>query len=382
MRTGLKNRVELILHTLVFSSLLTYSMNAQTPAKIWSLDLSMDPDFQKRLKYTDPFLTPPTLDFIGHGKIIVSFTDNLQSVPTLERPQMLPFGFHVLQVDGATGKAGKRLDFSVLTDAVQAMAIADGNFVVLAGEELRKFSDSFEETNSIPIPLELHGQPTTTRVGERTYLNPHYESWEFDVAPGGKDLVLAHISNPQSMELRWVNTNDLKTSAVVQAQPSRKFSAGNNAVLLFQYEKLLVMSSGQQARFCTRCLRAYFLTDDLVFVDDRDKYLIRTVAGDKRNEGSLNKEVLKFYRAVDAPRFAYATGSYKGSGFPLQTHFAPQITVRAFDWQNMKQIAELKLAEQETPASDGFAQSAIAISPDGTLLVVLVNSTLTLYKLP
>jgi hypothetical protein len=179
-------------------------LEAQTPPKIWSIDLSVDPDFQKRLKYTDSWssLAPPTIDFIGQGKLVVSFTDGVRSVPTLADPNMRPFGFHVLEIDGTVGKRGKRLDFGVLNDSCQAMAIADGDFVLLAGEELKKFSGSLVETSSIPIPLVLHGQPTKTEIGGKPYLNPRYEWCRFDVAPGGKTLVLANARNPQSMQLQ------------------------------------------------------------------------------------------------------------------------------------------------------------------------------------
>jgi hypothetical protein len=62
----------------------------------------------------------------------------------------------------------------------------DGNFLVLEGEELKKFSSSFKEIASLPTPLKLHGQPTDQRLGERSYLNPHYETWHMGVAPGGR----------------------------------------------------------------------------------------------------------------------------------------------------------------------------------------------------
>jgi hypothetical protein len=360
---------------------LTAPVRAQTPIQLWSLDLSTDQDFSKRLQITDPFLTPPSLDFIGEGRIIVSFTDNVQSVPTPTAPEMRAFGFHVLEVDPGSRKLGKKLTFSVLTDAAQTKAIAGGEFVVLAGEQLKKFSDSFGEISSMPIPVELHGQPTKQQISEKTYLNPRYESWGMDVAPGGRELLLSHIQSPKAMQLEWVSANDFKQIAMVQARPSRQFSAGNRAALLFQYDKLLITSSGQETPICSRCIRAYFLTDDLLIMDERTKYEIRTVAGDTRNEGKLNEEVLKFYRALGASRFAYATGRFKGSGFPLRTNFAPQMIVRVFDWEKMKQVAELQFDEPLKAHSNGFSQSAIAVSQDGRYLAVLANATLTLYRL-
>jgi hypothetical protein len=178
-----------------------------------------------------------------------------------------------------------------------------------------------------------------------------------------------------------INTEEFKPTAVVEARPSRSLSAGNHAALLFQYEKLLVTSSGRQTPFCSNCLRTYFLTDVLVLLDERNKFVFQTLSGDKRNEGKLNTEVILFNRSMNAPRLVYATGRFKGSGFPIQTHFAPQMAVRVFDWVSEKQIAELDFADPEKALSNGFTQSAGAISQDGKLLALLVNSSLTLYKL-
>lgn len=383
MFTRAKVSCAFVLFVLVFFLLSSAaSVKAQSPIRLWSLDLSTDQDFRKRLPITNPFLTPPSLDFIGHGKLIVSFADNIQSAPNPASPEMKAFGFHVLEVDSVSGKPGKKLTFSVLTEAAQTIAIADGNFVVLADEELKKFSDSLGEIGSLPTPLKLHGQPTEQLISGKPYLNPRYESWVIEVAPGGRELVLAHIQNPLVMQLEWVSADDFKTIATVQAQPSRQFSEGNRAALLFQYDKLLIASSGQETPICSRCLRAHFLTDDLLVVDERTKFEIRTVAGDRRGEGKLNEEMFEFYRALSASRFAYATGHYKGSGFPLQTHFAPQMAVRVFDWERMKQVAELKFDEPEKAVSGGLTQTAIAISQDGRNLAVLINGTLTLYRLP
>ena len=383
MRNEIQVSAISLLCVLAFS-LLAFAapVRAQSPVQLWSLDLSTDQDFSKRLQITDPTLKPPTLDFLGNGRIIVSFTDDVQSAPNSTAPEMRAFGFHVLEVDPASGKPGKKLTFSVLTDAAQTRAIAGGEFVVLAGEQLKKFSESFGEVSSMPVPVELHGQPTKQQISEKTYLNPRYESWAMDVAPGGRELLLAHIQSPKAMQLEWVDTNDFKQIAMVQAQPSRQFSAGNQAALLFQYDKLLITSSGQETPICSRCLRAYFLTDDLLLLDERTKYEIRTVAGDRRNEGKLNAEILKFSRALSASRFAYATGRYKGSGFPLRTNFTPQMTVRVFDWEKMKQVSELEFDEPAKAYSNGFSQIAIAVSQDGRYLAVLAEATLTLYRLP
>jgi hypothetical protein len=278
---------------------------------------------------------------------------------------MTPFGFHVLQIETASGSLGKKLSFEVLLNTSQAQPTGNGDFLVLEGEELKKFSTSFKELASFPTPLKLHGQPTEQQTGGGYYLNPRYETWRMDVAPGRRVFVLAHVKDPRQMELTWLRTSDFATIASVGRTPSDQqgMSAGNQAVWLFPYGwAKLVSPSGEDYSLCERCLRGYFLTDDLVFLDKRNKYTVQTISGEVKAAGKLELGTTKFCRAANASRLAYATGHCKGSGFPLTTHFAAHMEVKAFDWTTMKQIADLTFDEPERPVSSGFKQSAIALS--------------------
>ena len=205
-----------------------------------------------------------------------------------------------------------------------------------------------------------------------------------DVAPGGQTLVLAHVKNPRQMELRWIRTHDFTTIATVETEPSAQqgMSAGSQAVWLFPYGwARLLSSSGGEYGLCDRCLRAYFLTDDVMFLDERNKYEIKTVSGTTRATGKLDSGTSKFCRAANANRIAYISGHYKGSGFPLLTHFAAHWEVKVFDWSAMKQIKTITFDQPERQVSYGSKETAIALSPDGRQLLILVGSTLNLYTL-
>ena len=360
---------------------LTQPLFPQRVVKLWSVDLSKDQDFQRRGEASEALLKPPTLDFLNEDQIIVAFDDYEMSIPS---PEMTPFGFHVLEVEANTGRSGKKLSFNVLVNTSQAEATGDGSFLVLAGEELKKFSHSFNEVASLSTPLRLHGQPTEQRTGGRLYLNPRYETWGMDVAPGGREFVLAHVKNPREMEVSWLRTTDFTTIATLEREPSNQqgMSAGNQAVWLFPWGPAkLVSSSGEESSLCNICLRGHFLTDDLMFLDEQDKYEVKTISGATRASGKLKLEAPKFSRAANASRFAYETGHYKGSGLPLRTHFAAHMEVKVFDWSTMKEIGVVTFDEPEKPVSSGFKQSAIALSPDGRRLLVLTGSILNLYRL-
>lgn len=182
MRGRTKNSMRLVMQLGILFFVLAHPALPQNVVKLWSVDLSKDQDFQGRLQAPDEILKPPMLDFLNEDQIIVAFDDNAISIPS---PEMTPFGFHVLEVGASSGSLGRKLSFKVLVDTSQAEATGDGNFLVLEGEELKKFSSSFKEIASLSTPLKLHGQPTDQRLGKRSYLNPRYESWHMDVAPGG-----------------------------------------------------------------------------------------------------------------------------------------------------------------------------------------------------
>lgn len=363
---------------------LTYSALSQTAIKLWSVDLSKDQDFRRRSQASEAVLRSPTLDFLNEDQIIVAFDDDAMSIPS---PEMTPFGFHVLEVGAASGSLGGKLSFKVLVDTSQAEATDDGNFLVLAGEDLKKFSPLFKELSSLPTPLKLHGQPTDQRLGQRSYLNPRYESWHMKVATGGKEVALAHVKNPHEMEVSWLRIGDFTLIDTAQGTPfnQERISTMGQEVWLFPREwAKRLLSSGELLPLCTHCLGAHFLTDDLVFLDERDKYEIKTISGETRARGKLQIGAFPFSQASNATRFAYATGHAKGSGFPLRTHFAPHMEVKVFDWGTMKQIGEISFDRTEQPensVSSGFKESAIALSPDGRRLLVLIGSTLNLYKL-
>jgi hypothetical protein len=351
--------------------------------KIWSIDLSQDADFQRRIEASQGRLRPPTLDFLNQDQIILAFDDN---VPSVDVPRPMPFRFYVINVEASSGQLKRRLAFDVVANTSQAQAIEGGNFLVLSGEALKKFSPSFEETGSWPTPLELHGQPTEQRTRGYIYFNPRYETWRMDIAPGGKEVVLVHVKGPKTMEVTWLKTGDFATIATVDGQPSGQqgISAGNRGVWLFPYGwARLLLSSGQDSDLCDKCIRAYFLTDDLVFLDKRDKYEVKTLSGKKEAEGKLESGTSNFCRAAQENRFAYDTGSMRGSGFPLRTEFAPYMEVKVFDWRSMKQIGKVSFDKPviRESVSSGFRQTAIALSPDGQRLAILMDSSLSLYKL-
>jgi hypothetical protein len=76
------------------------------------------------------------------------------------------------------------------------------------------------------------------------------------------------------------------------------------------------------------------------------------------------------------------TGHYVGSGSPVQTNFE-SITgkIMVLDWNMNKPVAEIEVNEPAGNPSAGLTQMALALSPNGKYLAVLLHHTLSLYRL-
>jgi len=213
-----------------------------------------------------------------------------------------------------------------------------------------------------------------------------------DVSPDGKEVVLFNRYG-KDMVFKWLRSTDL---SLLSSLPSSGFdlnmNASSNSVTTYRDERLDVVSKSGSVLFSCRSCIPHFLTDDLLFVDrgfvdtgiDRQgTYSIETLSGEKRASGRLDHGAADFTRAANASRLAYLSGHFRGSGFPVQTHFnslGGKITV--LDWSANKRVAEIEINEPAGDPSAGLTQSALALSPDGKYLLVLLHHTLTCYRLP
>ena len=145
-------------------------------------------------------------------------------------------------------------------------------------------------------------------------------------------------------------------------------------------EKLF--SAGKTTMLCTQCV-ADFLTNDVLFIARSNSYSIETLSGKSLGTGTLDAGAINVSRAAHASRFAYVTGHYVGTGFPVQAHF-DSITgkVLVVDYSTIKPMAEIEINEPAGNPSAGLTQIAVALSPSGKFLAVLAHQNLSLYELP
>ena len=346
----------------------TSARGAQYPQKLWSVDLAANEDFQKRLSVLEVSLDAPYINFLSNSQIICEFYDGEKGGYNLSMP---PSGYHVLEIDASNGAFGRQLNFQPVDDHSRALPMDDDSFVVFTGKDLKKFNNEFAPDVSYATPRE--------EVGDVL------DRWLVDVAPSSQTVLVYH-GRPGDSQGRWtwLRAKDLTIASSIQGPLAMMVRASDTGALFGGgiNEMQLLSVLGKSAAICARC-NAYFLSDDLIFVDEGKSYTIQTTTGENRRIGDLGIGGGKFAQAAHSPRFAYVTGGIVGWGFPIQTHFNKiSAKIRVWDWITNKVIAQMDVNEPAGNPSAGLAQMALALSPDGKYLAVLLHHTLTLYRLP
>jgi hypothetical protein len=187
-----------------------------------------------------------------------------------------------------------------------------------------------------------------------------------DVSPS-LQTILVYDKTPEDPKGKWswFRTKDFSIVTSLHGPRTRLIQASDTSAIFDGIGNRTLLSAGKSAVICRLC-EAYFITDNLLFIDKNTSYNLQTIEGTQQARGKLNLEALKLARAAQATRIAYLTGAYRGWGFPIQTHFN-RLTgkVVVLDWSTNKRVAEFKISERVSNPSAGFTQTALALSPDG-----------------
>ena len=326
---------------------------SQSPAKLWSIDLDSDSDYRSRPTMGKGNAAPPSISFLNDSQLICDFLDDSDSGydPGNSRKR-----HHVLEIGVSDGKFGQKLNFQAVDTFSTSVATSDGGFIVLTDGKATKYNASFEvETSWTEVPARPDSRPSI---------------WRMNLAPGGKVVLLYHrFDGDRKAEFFWLNTHDLKVL---------KSEATDWHLLIDASSKSAFTEKTPGPRGAR-----YFLTDELFFFAGDGKYVIESLDGAVHAKGKLAGLTMDFTRSLNSPRVAFFDGHSPYAGIENYGR-TPSFTanVRVIDWYTNTKVAELSLEEGPTNPSDGWKQSALALSPDGKYLAVLRLHTLTCYRLP
>ena len=352
----------------ILSRFSTSNSVAPPPQKLWSVDLSLDPDFRKRIETNEVLLAPPSLNFLNQDQIICGY----YSRGPLVEGEVAGNGYHVLEISSREGMFGRKLTFDAPEDGYRSLPVADGGFVVLAADKLTKFTNQFKPSVVLPAPRVMAGAA--------------FDRWHIGVSPTGRTVLLYSRRVGQNGEWKWLNSATLSTVTEVSSPgpaPDSDIEASDEAAIRNRYLDRVVFSAKGERQICPRC-DAYFVNDQTFLIDKGTLYLIETEEGQKILTGKLDWGVSQFARSSFSSVIALTTGHYLYHGLPViaQHWYAVAGTVLVLDWKTKKVMTEFSWKEPIANASAGLSQMALALSPDGTRLAVLLHHTLTLYLVP
>jgi hypothetical protein len=108
-----------------------------------------------------------------------------------------------------------------------------------------------------------------------------------------------------------------------------------------------------------------------------------TVEEQRQFRGILEAGSLHFTRSSQSPRIAFVTGHYLSRGFFYKTKsYSITGNIIVLDSKSNKTISQIDWNEAITSSSAGLNQMALALSPDGEYLAVILHHTLNFYRLP
>ncbi|HEV2401948.1 MAG TPA: hypothetical protein VGS27_33765 [Candidatus Sulfotelmatobacter sp.] len=235
----------------------------------------------------------------------------------------------------------------------------DEGFVIHAGQSLISYSTAIEKR----AELSLQNTP----------------KWAITVAPGGRTIHLQRIENDNQAEGHWL-TSDTLEQLRGQHEVAGIVSASDHAVLdpVAHCVQLQTVGEDPFNVYCSDVSRLglpLFLTDSEFISHNYNGFSLWTTAGDKlwEREASKGQVLGDVKRSLQGNRFAQLTHGpivFDGVKIPPK-----RTAILVYDRQSRQQVFQLVFDDKARTAD-------FDLSPDGSVLALLVDDVVRLYKLP
>lgn len=405
------------------AAFLVSSAFAQVPIKwsqrpVWTFDLQASPEYAARMERVRrifrPSLPRPQLAFLNANTLAVSFCDGSWQHYPVNTPRGF-FRFRTFFIDTEShALTGPNLAWPTPDDDSALLPLADGGFFVLAGGQLIRYSSDFQMQKQAPVPADPgnEGEEFETINGIVTKI----ADWKATEDPEEKVVTLMHSVWQKRTTYFWIDPESLRVLGVTNNKGDKRRYAvelsktptprvvgsfspermrhgailpASEAVIYNAWgQPMIPYKDGSWQRFCSAfqvASWAYAASEDKFFVrysrNRRVRYAL--VNSDCRvlldlpgiNNGEVDATSLSGNRiAISDRRF--------GSTSFFSRAMQAELSIRVWDLDPPGEILKLTLSQRETGAVvRGMDDFGMAISPDGKLLAVLVDSTLMLYAI-
>jgi hypothetical protein len=382
-------------------ALFLFCCGCSSPAAkpIWTNDLLQNPVYADRVKQEDERpvrrFASPQVAFVGSKTLAISFTDDAQTIMT-DLSQLRHFHFRTIFVNAEDGQfEDHELSWPTIDDDAKLLPMRDGGFVVVAGQQLYRYSAEFRLTAQTPVPPD----PGNDSGGEFAYQPPYVgvrqlKHWIAEEDSSEEYIVLRH-STLQKISFFWLDDRLQVLNVPILNGPidSRgwavRYSISDKFIL---QGSLIADRSGKWQPFCPayKNSAATFANNDKVFVAHNGggniRYALVTTGCVQLLDlpGAAHSQL--FYlqngavvaRAASGNRIAISEGSMENamSGVIAATN------IHVWDLDPAQEALNLPLVPQVKRGRivRGPALAA-ALSPDGKQVAVLLGTRLSLYAL-
>lgn len=378
---------------------------------VWTFDLEKNsPSYAARMdrlkKVFRPSLPRPQLAFLDSKTLAVSFADgSWQDYPGTTRGL---FHFRTFFIDTEKrALTGPTLSWPTPDDDSTLLPLADRGFIILAGNQLVRYSSDFsvEKQASVPADPGNEGPEFENYNAVTVYQIGH---WRAQEDPKEEVVILVH-SGPDGGSYFWIDPRSLKATASSTGEGADNHisdTAGQSLGLSSRISRdtilpasqaviynslnrpILATAHGSQQYLCSSfepSFQATFASDDKLFfkylrdrkfryalVDDQCRVLLDL-------PGLNNGEVDAVSSAGN--RIAITERPPMRTSFLTRT-VTTGLRIRVWDLDPSSEVYELSFAQgKRGSVVGGMDDFAVALSPDGKMLAVLIDATLMVYAI-
>lgn len=390
------------------------------PKPVWTFDLQASPEYAARMermrKTFGPRLPRPQLAFLNANTLAVSFCDGSWQDYPVNSPRGF-FHFRTFFIDTKNHTlTGPTLSWPTPDDDSVLLPLAEGGFFVLAGKQLVRYSADFKVQKQGQVPPDPMNPAEQEFEPYRDVVVNKIADWKAKEDPDEKVVTLTHYVWRKGTTYFWIDPESLRvlgvtnnkgdkrrfavelsktpTPGVVGSFSPEKMRHGailpaSEAVIYNGWgQPMIAYEDGSWQRFCSAfqvSSRATFAGEDKFFVGYARNRKVRNalVNSDCRVlldlPGIYNGEVDA--TSLFGNRVAISERRLGGTSF-FSRAMGVELSIRVWDLDPAGEILKLTLSQTETGAVvRGMDDFGMAISPDGKLLAVVVDSTLMLYAI-
>jgi hypothetical protein len=336
---------------------------------------------------------PNPLCFSDHKMLIATFITR-EDVKTLARrdnpAELRPDRLHGIFLDAQTAKLQNTKEWSVPRPRAGIIGVGDGRFAVLTPAVIALYSSSLDMLKELK-------------------LSPEQQSrlWDFHSSPGGK-AILVEYHYPEAFydwldpdTLQPQNTPFRESLPVLSLSDDKEIASFRETTVKskgFTFEATIRQRNGAERTVCREdswrwweekvCGDIQFLSNEfLALTQPHGLNVVPNTGGSVLLKVTLaENEWLgrAIYPAADGKRFAIAVWEHKGGSefFDISYHSVLK-RIEVYDIPRRQRVYSLDAKKQKLRAKDEFGFAfGVALSPDGSLLAVLVDGVVEVYKLP